>query len=189
MQCLTASASASAAAGDAGAAATDTAAEVEAADEARLRDGALGLLSLFALEYAETKVSAALGTSTEAVAAFLGAVGAGADARAAELLREANAVGKTAAHASVAEGRASAWPHALVPLTMETYMLATQLRMHLMGQFDVLETCALLRLIARHGRIHPGPPSLGGTGSVVNSEKKQTTHSAEVPPEVASLMH
>ena len=47
--------------------------------------------------------------------------------------------------------------------------------------------CALLRLAARHGRVHkPGPDAIGGV--IVNSEAKQLTSDDALPEEVRRLL-
>ena len=67
------------------------------------------------------------------------------------------------------------------------HVLAIEIRCHLLSQFDAPSTCALLRLAARHGRVHqPGPDEIGT--AVVNSEVKQLTRDEDLPEEVARLL-
>ena len=78
-------------------------------------------------------------------------------------------------------------PTILAPFGSAAHVLAIEIRCHLLSQFDAPSTCALLRLAARHGRVHqPGPDEIGT--AVVNSEVKQLTRDDDLPEEVARLL-
>lgn len=60
------------------------------------------------------------------------------------------------------------------PSGSATHTVATKLRLSLIGQLGVEKSCALLRVVTRHGRLHPGiAPKI--EGPVVNSEKSENT--------------
>ena len=66
------------------------------------------------------------------------------------------------------------------------YELAVSLRCNLLAQFGGPAAEALLRACTRHGRVHPGPPTVGEGAEVVNSEEKQMTPIEEVERMLAS---
>ena len=59
-----------------------------------------------------------------------------------------------------------------------TYKLAVELRCSLLSNLGNEATCAMLRLLTRHGRLYPGPPEIGP--GAVNSEAKEVTPKEEV---------
>ncbi|KAL1515248.1 hypothetical protein AB1Y20_001882 [Prymnesium parvum] len=143
-------------------------AAADEADEALLNHSeAIGLLSLFAAQYLETKARAAESASAAAelnpdeVGPFLNALAAGDDA---------------APSASSPLGAVGTAKHTL----------AVQLRLNLVKQFGDAAS-ALLRITTRHGRLHPGPPPVSPE-EIVNSEAKQVTASDDLPKEVAHMI-
>lgn len=143
---------------------TSIGAAVEEADEEHLTTDAIrGLQALLMVRYVENRVCQELGAS--GVGPFLNALAAGADAGTPPAAPPRKGTPPLAARGSA------------------TYFLATTLRCALLSQFGVDGTCALLRAMTRHGRLHPGPPEVGGADEVVNSEAKQVT-----PPDQVARM-
>jgi len=129
----------------------------EARDDATLdAGGSHGLACLLAARWLETEVAAALDESE--VGPFLNALAGGGDAE------------ERAGHDTGT---------AIGPAGSPTYTLAAKVRLELLSSVGLKSTCALLRAMTRHGRLHPGiaPPV---TGPVVNSEKAQSTPSEEL---------
>jgi hypothetical protein len=65
-----------------------------------------------------------------------------------------------------------------------TYVLASTVRYQLLRQLGTAACCALLRVCTRHGRLHPGPATVGSAKETVNSEALEVTP----PDEVARLL-
>ena len=65
------------------------------------------------------------------------------------------------------------------PLGSPGHKVATTLRLDLVAEIGVEKACALLRVVTRHGRLHPGiAPKV--EGPVINSEKWELTPEAEL---------
>lgn len=65
------------------------------------------------------------------------------------------------------------------PLGSASHTVATKLRLDLIAELGVAKACALLRVVTRHGRVHPGlAPQV--EGPAVNSEAWELTPPAEV---------
>lgn len=159
-----------------------TAAEEE--DERRLvTDPAIGLQSLFAVQYIESKVAHAIGA--ERTGPFLSALAAGGDAPGgAEKLPGGAVPGaeKLPGGAPLSGSRRLPEIGRGTPL----YELAVNLRVALVSQFGVATAGAFLRACTRHGRVYPGPPAVGEGAEIVNSEAKQHTPEEEVARMLAS---
>ena len=69
----------------------------------------------------------------------------------------------------------------------QTYALAVEMRATLVSQFGADGANALLRIMTRHGRLHPGPDTAEGA-EMINSEEKQVTALRAAPDDVAAMI-